>query len=155
LPLTTVGKAAEVQLLQAFQLGSHWLIGDAFVLHGALVPIDQATDDECDLGIPSQVVDLSRYVQRVEEDLQTIRHDNAYDRRLRSKGWRHRGLDSDRFETPSKLVAYFGILPIEASSGVDRDGTPRGPKRFVMSRRGNPGAPGPLPVDGRAVRDPL
>jgi hypothetical protein len=46
-------------------------------------------------------------------------------------------LDSDRFETPGKLVAYFGILPIEASSGVDRDGTPRGPKRFVMSRRGN------------------
>jgi transposase len=46
-------------------------------------------------------------------------------------------LDCDRFETPGKLVAYFGILPIEASSGVDRDGTPRGPKRFVMSRRGN------------------
>ena len=46
-------------------------------------------------------------------------------------------LDSDRFETPGKLVAYFGVLPIEASSGVDRDGKPRGPKRFVMSRRGN------------------
>ena len=46
-------------------------------------------------------------------------------------------LDRDRFETPGKLVAYFGVLPIEASSGVDRDGKPRGPKRYVMSRRGN------------------
>jgi transposase len=46
-------------------------------------------------------------------------------------------LDIDRFETPGKLVAYFGVLPIEASSGVERDGTPRGPKRYVMSQRGN------------------
>jgi transposase len=45
--------------------------------------------------------------------------------------------DIDRFDTPGKLVAYFGVLPIEASSGVERDGTPRGPKRYVMSRRGN------------------
>src|SRR5215468_10147932 len=29
------------------------------------------------------------------------------------------------------------FLPIEASSGVERDGTPRGPKRYVMSKRGN------------------
>jgi hypothetical protein len=46
-------------------------------------------------------------------------------------------LDMDRFATPGKLVAYFGILPIEAASGVDRDGQPRGPRRWVMSRRGN------------------
>ena len=46
-------------------------------------------------------------------------------------------LDIDRFESPAKLVAYFGVLPIEAASGVDRDGNPRGPKRYVMSRRGN------------------
>ena len=46
-------------------------------------------------------------------------------------------LDLDRFETPGQLVAYFGVLPIEVSSGVDRDGQPRGPKRYVMSRRGN------------------
>ena len=46
-------------------------------------------------------------------------------------------LDIDRFATPGKLVAYFGVLPIEAASGVDRDGQPRGPKRYVMSRRGN------------------
>jgi len=45
--------------------------------------------------------------------------------------------DIERFATPGKLVAYFGVLPIEMSSGVDRDGQPRGPRRFVMSRRGN------------------
>lgn len=45
--------------------------------------------------------------------------------------------DIDDFETPGKLVAYFGALPIQAASGVERDGTPRGPKRYVMSRRGN------------------
>jgi hypothetical protein len=28
-------------------------------------------------------------------------------------------------------------LPVEASSGVERDGTPRGPKRYRMSPRGN------------------
>lgn len=46
-------------------------------------------------------------------------------------------LDIDRFATPGKLVAYFGVMPIEAGSGVDRDGKPKGPKRYVMSRRGN------------------
>jgi transposase len=46
-------------------------------------------------------------------------------------------LDIDRFETPGKLVAYFGVLPIEMSSGVDRDGQPRGSRRYVMSKRGN------------------
>ena len=45
--------------------------------------------------------------------------------------------DSDRFPTPGKLVAYFGVLPIEAASGVDRDGQARGPRRWVRSRRGN------------------
>src|SRR5262249_20373952 len=46
-------------------------------------------------------------------------------------------LDIGRFETPGKLVAYFGVLPIEMSSGVDRDGQPRGSRRWVMSQRGN------------------
>ena len=46
-------------------------------------------------------------------------------------------LDIDRFATPGKLVAYFGVLPVEVSSGIDRDGQPRGPRRFIMSRRGN------------------
>ena len=45
--------------------------------------------------------------------------------------------DIDRFENPGKLVAYFGVLPIEMSSGVDRDGKPRTSRRYVMSKRGN------------------
>lgn len=35
----------------------------------------------------------------------------------------------DRFDTPHQLVAYFGVLPLEVSSGVDRDGQPRGSRR--------------------------
>jgi transposase len=46
-------------------------------------------------------------------------------------------LDIDRFATPGKLVAYLGVLPIEVSSGVDRAGQARTPRRYVMSRRGN------------------
>jgi len=46
-------------------------------------------------------------------------------------------LDIDRFITPGKLVAYFGVLPIEMSSGIDRDGQPRSSRRYVMSKRGN------------------
>jgi transposase len=45
--------------------------------------------------------------------------------------------DIDAVHTPGQLVSYFGVLPIQVSSGVDRDGNPRGPKRYVMSRRGN------------------
>jgi transposase len=46
-------------------------------------------------------------------------------------------VDIHRFAEPGKLVGYFGIFPIEVSSGIDRDGQPRGPKRMVMSKRGN------------------
>jgi transposase len=33
----------------------------------------------------------------------------------------------DRFATPAQLVAYFGALPVEVVSGVDRDGQARAP----------------------------
>jgi transposase len=46
-------------------------------------------------------------------------------------------LDIDRFRAAGQLVKYFGVLPTEVASGVDRDGKARGPKRFVMSPRGN------------------
>src|SRR5436305_11767669 len=46
-------------------------------------------------------------------------------------------VDIDRFATPGKLVAYFGVQPIEMSSGIDRDGQPRSSRRWVMSKRGN------------------
>jgi transposase len=45
--------------------------------------------------------------------------------------------DVGRFEDPGHLVAYFGVMPIEVSSGVDRDGQPRASRRYVMSKRGN------------------
>jgi transposase len=45
--------------------------------------------------------------------------------------------DINAVHTPGQLVAYFGVMPIEVSSGFERDGAPRGPKRYVMSRRGN------------------
>jgi transposase len=45
--------------------------------------------------------------------------------------------DSDRFDCPGKLVAYFGVLPIAMSSGIDRDGPPRGARRYVRSQRGH------------------
>jgi transposase len=45
--------------------------------------------------------------------------------------------DVGRFENPGKLVTYFGVLPVEVSSGVDRDGKPRSSRRYVMSKRGN------------------
>jgi hypothetical protein len=45
--------------------------------------------------------------------------------------------DINRFETANSLVKYFGVLPIEASSGTERDGSTRRPKRFVMSKAGN------------------
>src|SRR5262249_34816298 len=44
---------------------------------------------------------------------------------------------TDRFPPPAKLVAYFGALPVEVASGVDRDGQARPPRRWIMSRRGN------------------
>ena len=46
-------------------------------------------------------------------------------------------VDINRFATPGRLVKFFGVLPTETASGIDRDGTPRGPQRFVMSPRGN------------------
>ena len=46
-------------------------------------------------------------------------------------------VDIERFETSGKRVAYFGVLPIEMSSGIDRDGKQRSSRRYVMSKRGN------------------
>ena len=46
-------------------------------------------------------------------------------------------LDIERFATVNQLVNYFGAMPVEASSGVERDGRPRNPRRYRMSPRGN------------------
>jgi len=46
-------------------------------------------------------------------------------------------VDPQRFVEPGKLVSYVGIFPVEAASGIDREGKPRAPKRMVMCPRGN------------------
>jgi hypothetical protein len=46
-------------------------------------------------------------------------------------------VDPHRFVEPGKLVGFFGVYPVEASSGIDRDGNPRLPIRMIMSKRGN------------------
>jgi len=46
-------------------------------------------------------------------------------------------VDRQRFAEPAKLVGHFGIYPVEAASGIDRDGNPRVPVRLIMSKRGN------------------
>jgi transposase len=46
-------------------------------------------------------------------------------------------IDPGRFVEPGKLIGHFGIFPVQASSGIDRDGKSRLPVRMVMCRRGN------------------
>jgi len=46
-------------------------------------------------------------------------------------------VDIHRFATEGKLVGYFGVFPVQASSGLDRQGKPRAPKRYVMCPRGS------------------
>lgn len=43
----------------------------------------------------------------------------------------------DRFETPEKLVSYFGVFPEQNSSGVDKSGTPLSSGKQRMSSRGS------------------
>ena len=45
-------------------------------------------------------------------------------------------VDIDRFDTPDKLVGYFGVFPEEDRSGVDRWGNPLPPGTMRMSRKG-------------------
>jgi transposase len=46
-------------------------------------------------------------------------------------------VDIDRFETPGKLVNYFGIFPEENRSGVDKQGRPLPSGTLPMCRKGN------------------
>jgi transposase len=46
-------------------------------------------------------------------------------------------VDIDRFETPNRLVNYFGIFPEENSSGVDKQGHPLPSGTLHMCRKGN------------------
>jgi transposase len=46
-------------------------------------------------------------------------------------------VDPHRFVRPEQLTGHFGIFPVEAASGIDRDGNARLPVRLIMSKRGN------------------
>ena len=46
-------------------------------------------------------------------------------------------VDIERFATAGHVVAYFGVFPEEASSGVDKDGHARPGRQAHMSRKGN------------------
>ena len=46
-------------------------------------------------------------------------------------------IDVNRFETPEKLVGYYGVFPQEFSSGVDKNGQPNPPGKKRMCRKGN------------------
>lgn len=46
-------------------------------------------------------------------------------------------VDPKRFELPKNVVGHFGVYPVEAASGLDRDGQPRQPQRMIMCPRGN------------------
>src|SRR5207245_9102171 len=46
-------------------------------------------------------------------------------------------VDPHRFVLPAQLTGHFGIFPVQAASGIDRDGKARLPVRMIMSKRGN------------------
>ena len=46
-------------------------------------------------------------------------------------------LDPHRFVRPAQLTGLFGIFPVQAASGIDREGKARLPVRLLMSKRGN------------------
>jgi transposase len=46
-------------------------------------------------------------------------------------------VSSQRFATPGHVVAYFGILPEEDASGIDKDGHAKPGRHMPMSRKGN------------------
>ena len=43
----------------------------------------------------------------------------------------------DRFDSPERLVGYFGIFPQEVASGIDADGNLRPRRNTRMSKKGN------------------
>ena len=83
LPVAPIGKSDEIQFLQAFQVSSIGLICYASVLHGALITVDHAADDERTAAILSQIDRFSGRVNRVEDDLKVVRNDEADDSGLR------------------------------------------------------------------------
>src|SRR5262245_60028687 len=96
IPLPPIWDRFAVKPFQALKLNSSGLLGDALVLHGALVATACATDDQCDPWISPKIVELPAVVGGVEEDLEIVRDDDPDDRRLRAPGGRYGCLHGDR-----------------------------------------------------------
>src|SRR5262245_47676935 len=77
--LTAIRESLEVELLQTLEHGSARLVGNALVLHRALVIIRGAADHERDLRVAPEVRDLPGLLERVEEDLAVVCHDDSND----------------------------------------------------------------------------
>lgn len=75
-----VRKASEVERLERVELGAFRFVRDAFVLDGDLI----AADDNSHGRILPQVVSLARGIDRVEEQFEAVRHDEADDGSLRN-----------------------------------------------------------------------
>src|SRR5262249_19120262 len=43
----------------------------------------------------------------------------------------------ERFATPARYVAFFGVLPVEVANGLERDGQTRAPPRRRVAPRAN------------------
>ncbi len=75
--------------------------------------------------------DLRRLLTAAFADLPSCPHGEATAAILVAKI-----VDIERFDTPNKLVNYFGIFPEENTSGVDNNGHPRPSGTLHMSRKG-------------------
>jgi hypothetical protein len=64
------------------QLGATGKIRHALILCGAFVAIVPIANDECNLGVTSQIDDPSGDVKRVEDNLQIVSHRDANERSL-------------------------------------------------------------------------
>ncbi|HEY8650132.1 MAG TPA: hypothetical protein VIL70_04380 [Chthoniobacterales bacterium] len=73
---------AEVDILEMSQLGATGKIRYALILCGTFVTDVPIANDECNLGVTSQIDDPSGDVERVEDNLQIVGQRDANERSL-------------------------------------------------------------------------
>ena len=93
LPVASIGKPDEIEFLQSLEVRSTGLVGDAFVLHGALITVHHPANDQRTPSIPTQIDHFARGIEGVEDDLKVVRYDEADDRNLWSLTRRNRCLN--------------------------------------------------------------
>jgi hypothetical protein len=95
LPVGPVGEPDEIELFQIFKISSSGLVRDAFVLHRALITVHSAANDEGTVGVPTQIDDFPSRLDRVEDDLERVRDDEADDSSLSGTERRGGGLNGE------------------------------------------------------------